>query len=133
MIVDEPESWKAADVKEVAAYLASPAPSTVLALVAEEIKADSALAKAVAKAGQVLTYDVTKRKLPEWVAEQFARAGAKADADACRALIDIVGDDLDELSTEIDKLATWAAGDTVSRCATSSRWRRGARRRRSSR
>ena len=113
VIVDEPERWKAADVKDVVAYLASPAPATVLALVADEMKADSALAKAVAKAGQVLTYEVPKKKLPEWVAEQFARAGAKADADACRALIEIVGDDLDELTTEIDKLGTWAAGDTV--------------------
>jgi DNA polymerase-3 subunit delta len=113
VIVDEPERWKAADVKEVVAYLAAPAPSTVLALVAAEIKSDSALAKAVAKAGQVLAYDVTKRKLPEWVAEQFARAGTKADGDACRALIEIVGDDLDELAVEIDKLATWAGGDPV--------------------
>jgi len=94
-------------------YLASPAPATVLALVAEELKADSALAKAVAKVGQVLTYDVPKRKLPEWVAEQFARAGAKADGEACRALIDIVGDDLDELTSEIEKLTTWAAGDPI--------------------
>jgi len=113
VIVDEVERWKAADVKEVAAYLASPAPATVLALVADELKADSALAKAVAKAGQVLAYEVTKRKLPDWVAEQFGRFGAKADADACRALIDIVGDDLDELTTEIDKLATWAADDPI--------------------
>jgi DNA polymerase III subunit delta len=47
------------------------------------------------------------------VAEQFARAGAKADADACRALIDMVGDDLDELTSETQKLATWAAGETI--------------------
>jgi DNA polymerase-3 subunit delta len=113
VIVDEPEKWKAADVKEVVSYLAAPAPATVLALVAEEIKSDSPLAKAVAKSGQVLTYDVPKRKLPEWVAEQFARGATQADADACRALIDIVGDDLDELTTEIDKLATWAAGERV--------------------
>jgi DNA polymerase III subunit delta len=113
VIVDEPERWKAPDVKEVVAYLAAPAPATVLALVAEEIKADSALAKAVAKHGQVLAYDVPKRKLPDWVAEQFARAGAKADAEACRALIDIVGDDLDELTSEIEKLATWAGGEQV--------------------
>ena len=79
MIVDEAERWKAADLKEVVAYLAAPAPATVLALVAEEIKSDAALVKAVAKAGQVLHYDVTKRKLPDWVAEQFARAGAKAE------------------------------------------------------
>lgn len=113
VIVDEVERWKAADVKEVGAYLASPAPATVLALVALELKADSALVKVVAKTGQVLAYEVTKRKLPDWVAEQFGRFGAKADADACRALIDIVGDDLDELTSEIDKLSTWAAGDPI--------------------
>ena len=113
VIVDEAERWKAADVKDVAAYLAAPAPATVLALVAEEIRADSALTKAVAKAGQVLTYDVPKRKLPEWVAEQFARVGGKADADACCALVDIVGDNLDELATEIEKLTTWAGGEQI--------------------
>jgi len=113
VIVDEAERWKAADVKDVAAYLAAPAPATVLALVAEEIRADSALTKAVAKAGQVLTYDVPKRKLPEWVAEQFARVGGKADADACRALVDIVGDNLDELATEIEKLTMWAGGEQI--------------------
>ena len=113
MIVEEVESWKAADVKEMLAYLAAPAPATVLALVAEEMKADSALAKAVAKAGQVLAYDVPKRKLPEWVAEQFGRFGAKAEPDACRALVEMVGDDLEALQSEVDKLATWAAGDVV--------------------
>jgi DNA polymerase III subunit delta len=113
VIVEEVERWKVADVKDVVAYLASPAPATVLALVAEEIRSDSALAKAVAKAGDVLPYDVPKRRLPEWVAEQFARSGAKADADACRALVDIVGDDFDELASEIDKLATWAGGDAI--------------------
>src|SRR5436853_25348 len=50
VIVDEVERWKAADTKDVVAYLAAPAPATVLALVAGELKSDSALAKAVAKA-----------------------------------------------------------------------------------
>jgi DNA polymerase III subunit delta len=113
VIVGEVERWKAADVKDVVAYIAAPAPGTVLALVAEELKSDSALAKAVAKAGQVLTYDVPKRKLPDWVAEQFARNGAKTDGDACRALIDIVGDDLDELTSEVEKIATWAGGEPI--------------------
>jgi len=113
VIVEEAERWKASDVKELAAYLAAPSPATVLALLAEELKADSPLAKAVAKTGEVLTYDVPKRRLPEWVAEQFGRYGGRADADACRALVDIVGNDVEELQSEIDKLATWAAGDTV--------------------
>ena len=113
VIVEEAERWKAADVKEIAGYLAAPAPATVLALVAEEIKADAALAKAVAKSGQVLSYEVPKRKLPEWVAEQFGRYGATADRDACRALVEMVGDDFEELQSEVDKLATWAAGEQV--------------------
>jgi DNA polymerase III subunit delta len=113
VIVEEVERWKAADVKDVAGYLASPAPATVLALVAEEIKTTDPLAKAVAKAGEVLAYDVPKRRLPEWVGEQFARVGAKADPDACRALVDMVGDNLDELASEVDKLAVWAGGDQI--------------------
>jgi DNA polymerase-3 subunit delta len=113
VIVDDVDTWKAAEVKELAAYLAAPSPETVLALVAEEIRSDSALAKAVAKAGQVLAYDVPKKKLPEWVAEQFGRFGARAEPDACRALVEIVGDDLDELATEADKLATWAGPERV--------------------
>ena len=113
VIVEEVERWKVADVKDVVAYLDSPAPATVLALLAAEVKADSALSKAVKKAGDVLAYDVPKRRLPEWVAEQFGRFGAKADADACRALVELVGDDLDELASEVDKLATWAAGDAI--------------------
>ena len=73
VVVDGVQAWKAADVKELEAYVAAPAPTTVLALVGDGIKRDSALAKAVDKAGQVLAYDVSKKQLPEWVAEQFAR------------------------------------------------------------
>ncbi len=113
VIVDEVERWKADDVKAIAAYLAAPAPDTVLALVAGELKTDSALAKTIAKAGELLTYDVPKRRLPEWVGEQFARLGAKADKESCRALVEIVGDDLDELASEIEKLAAWAGGDEI--------------------
>jgi DNA polymerase III subunit delta len=113
VIIDEVERWKAEDVKQVAAYLAAPSPETVLALVGEEIKTESALAKASAKTGDVLRYDVAKRKVPEWVGEQFARLGTKAEPDACRALVETVGDDLESLASEIDKLATWAAGETV--------------------
>jgi DNA polymerase-3 subunit delta len=113
VIVEEVERWKAADVKVIAAYLGSPAPETVLALVAAELKKDSALAKACAKAGDVLVYDVSKRRLPEWVAKQFADRGAEVDAEAARLLVEIVGEDPEELATEVDKIATWAAGERI--------------------
>jgi DNA polymerase III subunit delta len=113
VIVAGVDKWKAADVKSVAAYLASPAPGTVLALVANDLKADSPLGKAVAKAGQVLAFAVPKRNLAGWVAEQFKAAGARAEPDACAALVQIVGDDLHQLAAEIDKLATWAGDEPI--------------------
>ena len=114
VVVEEVERWKAADVKPVADYLAAPAPGTVLALVGEGIKSDATLAKACAKAGEVLRYDAPrKRDLPGWVAEQFARRSAHADNDACRTLAELVGDDLDALAVEVEKLATWAGGETI--------------------
>jgi DNA polymerase-3 subunit delta len=106
-------AWKAADHEAVARYLAAPAGSTVLALVAAEVKKDSALAKACAKAGQVLAYEVPKRDRTKWVAEQFKLAGARAEPDACAALLHLVGDDLNALAIEVQKLATWADGEPI--------------------
>jgi DNA polymerase III delta subunit len=113
VIVTDVDRWKAADAKAVAAYVSAPAPDTVLALVGEEVKKDSALGKTCAKAGSVLLYDVSKRRLPEWVGKQFADRGASADSEACRALIDIVGENPEELASEVDKIVIWAAGDPV--------------------
>ncbi len=113
VLVDAADRWKAADVKSIAEYLRSPAPETVLALVADGLKKDAPLAKACQKAGDVLVYDVAKRSVPAWVAKEFERIGARADVDACRALVELVGDDLVDLATEVAKLATWAAGDEI--------------------
>jgi DNA polymerase-3 subunit delta len=113
VVVADVDRWKAADAKAVADYLGAPAPDTVLALVGEETKKSSALAKACAKAGEILVYDISKRRLPEWVAKQLADRGVDADVEACRLLVEIVGEDSEELATEVDKLATWAGGDPI--------------------
>jgi DNA polymerase III delta subunit len=105
--------WKAADVKAIEAYLASPAPATTLALVAEEVKKDAPLAKVCAKAGSVLAYDVAKKKLDAWVADRFRAAGVDADAEAVAALVQLVGEDLHTLASEVDKLALWARGEPI--------------------
>jgi DNA polymerase III subunit delta len=113
VLVDGVERWKAADAKSIGDYLRSPTPETVLALVGDELKKDSPLAKACARAGDVLVYDVGRRNLPGWVADQFARAGARAEPEACKVLVELVGDDLLDLATEVDRLATWADGDEI--------------------
>ena len=54
-----------------------------------------------------------QKALQRWVSEQFGLHGTKAEPEACRALLELVGDDVYDLSSEIDKLSTWAAGDPV--------------------
>src|SRR5213076_3627269 len=90
-------------------------PDTVLVLVGDGLNKDAALAKAVGKAGEAHTYEVGKKELPQWVGEQFARLGAAADRDACRALVEAVGDDIGDLASEIQKLVTWANGEAITR------------------
>ena len=113
VLVSEVERWKAADVKALQAYLSAPAPTTTLALVAGELRKDAPLAKACGKAGDVLVYDVPKRNLAQWVAERFRQLDARADAEACALLVQVVGDDPQALATEIEKLATWAGGEPI--------------------
>lgn len=113
IVVSSVEAWKAVDAKAVAAYLAAPTPSTVLALVGGELKKDGPLAKAVAPHGEVLVWDVPRRGLERWVAEQFKLRSTPVDGDACRLLVELVGHDLYDLAAEVDKLATWAAGGPV--------------------
>jgi DNA polymerase III delta subunit len=113
VVVEGVDRWKAVDARAVADYLRSPTPDTVLALTGEELKKDSPLVKACARAGDVLVYDTPRRNLAGWVAEQFARAGAKADHDACRLLVELVGDDLFDLASEVGKLLIWADGDEI--------------------
>jgi DNA polymerase-3 subunit delta len=114
VIVEDVDAWKAADAKSIAEYAKSPAPETVLALVAPEVKKGSALAKACAKAGSILVYDAPrKRELPAWVAKQFEQHGTSADRDASRLLVEMVGEDPEQLRSEIEKLATWSDGEPV--------------------
>jgi DNA polymerase-3 subunit delta len=116
IVVEGVEQWRKADVEAVKAYLADPVPGAVLALVAHEPLRSDVLGKAIAAVGQVLTYDAPKpRDLPGWVRAQFEAHGASADQDAARALVEIVGDDLSALATEVDKIATWASGRPLQR------------------
>jgi DNA polymerase III delta subunit len=105
--------WKASDVQAITEYLTSPAPATVLALVGEEVKKTTGLWKACAKAGQILAFDVARKAVPGWVLEQLRQRGVVAEPEAAAALVQLVGDDLQLLSVEVDQVATWAAGEPV--------------------
>ena len=80
-----------------------------------ELKKDAPLAKAVATGhgdGPALGR-AAARGPAAGSREQFKLHGARAEPEACRLLAELVGDDLYELASEVDKLATWAGGSDV--------------------
>jgi DNA polymerase III subunit delta len=118
VLVDEVERWKAPDAKAIGAYLASPTPGTVLALVAGELRKDSLLAKTVGKAGEVLRYDVDRKHVADWLLRQFESVGVEVDLEFCRSMLELIVPegqeaDLDHLANEVAKLATWANGEPL--------------------
>ena len=116
IVVEGVERWKAEDADVVIAYLERPAPENVLALVADAPPKAATLLAAAEKSGKVLRFDVPKPRDPSvWVRGEFERLGVRADVDAARALVEIVGDDVVELASEVEKLATWAGGEQVGR------------------
>ena len=88
------DRWRKADVDAVAEYLRNPVEGAVLALVVDGPLRGSTLDDLCAKHGQVLNYDVPKSSnFHKWVQAELKRLGVSADADAARALVELVGDD----------------------------------------
>jgi DNA polymerase-3 subunit delta len=109
VMVDGVESWKPAALDPLERELASPAPDTVLVLVARG-KAPDRLSKAVAKAGgELREYEAPKpRELPRWTIDRAAEEGLNLDLDAARTLVGMVGNNQQRISREVEKLALLA-------------------------
>jgi DNA polymerase-3 subunit delta len=68
------------------------------------------------KHGRVLAFEVPKpSNLHAWVRSEFERLGARADAEASRALVELVGEDVVALAGEAEKIVAWAAGEPIGR------------------
>jgi DNA polymerase-3 subunit delta len=114
VVVHGVERWQKADIAAVSAYLGNPVGGAVLALVAEDTLRGTTLTTLCEKHGRVLRYDVPKASaLHTWVRSELKRLGVAADAEASRALVELVGDDTVALSGELEKLAAWAGGEPV--------------------
>jgi DNA polymerase-3 subunit delta len=109
VMVDGVEAWKPNALEPLERELASPAPDTVLVLVARG-KPPEKLRKAVEKAGgELREYEAPKpRALPRWVAERAAEQGLTLDAEAARTLVSVVGNNQHRLAREAEKLALLA-------------------------
>jgi DNA polymerase III subunit delta len=116
VIVEGVDRWRKADIDAVGEYLANPVAGAVLALAVDGALRGSTLSDLCAKHGKVLHYDVPRsNNLYKWVQTELKRLEVSADADAARALVELVGEDTVALAGEIEKLAAWSGGEPVGR------------------
>jgi DNA polymerase III subunit delta len=114
LLADGVERWSAKQAAPVGEALAALPGDLTLVLVSREqppkLRAPKALASAVeAAGGEVLEFAAPKgRQMPSWVVAEAKRRGFLLDADAARLLVERMGEGTVRLSTELDRLATWA-------------------------
>ena len=116
IIIRDAGSLKKDARKALDAYLSKPAPDVLLLLVVPAAaKADESLARSAS----VLKFDeLTGDRLPKWIAHTASTAhGLEITAGAIDLLQSSVGSDLYQLSTELDKLASFTNGKVVDEAA----------------
>src|SRR4051812_31343345 len=112
--------------KELAAYLAAPAPDARLVLlcqVAERGKPPAALLKLVQPVGQVRQVAVARKDLPQWLLTRAERHGVAIAPDAARALVEGLGESPAALDAGLIQLASAFAGARVTRDHVESQFR----------
>jgi DNA polymerase III subunit delta len=115
-----------AGLRELADYLASPAPDARLVLladVAERGKPPAALVKVVQPAGEIRQVAVARKDLPQWVLARAGRRSLTLAPDAARALVEAVGESPAALDAAVEQLANAFGGRRVSREEVESQFR----------
>jgi len=121
ILVTNAQAWKAPQRTRLAAYLEDPMPDTILAIEATKYGKDDVLAKAVARRGQIFTWNVPRKsELDAWVDKRARVQGLQLTASGRRRLVALLGwpegsdegagEHLELYERELEKLAAYCGG-----------------------
>lgn len=108
VVVHEADALKKTDSEAIVAYLASPSPTTVLALTARKLAKNTRLHKAVAALGKQAVIECAPLKgyeLPKTVRGMAVSHGITMTDAAAQRLVELVGENTVHLDAEVRKLA----------------------------
>jgi len=111
VVLQDPAALKQQTRSVLDRYLDSPAPGTSLIMVAASGKPDRAL---MARSTELKFDPLTPARVLKFIAHHVREThGASITPAAAELLHSVVGSDLHELATEIDKLASYASGGEI--------------------
>jgi DNA polymerase-3 subunit delta len=102
------EAQQMRDIDKLEAYIENPQPSTVFVVAYKEKKVDgrSRLAKILKEKGEVLsTKKLYDNQLPDWARDLIQQRGFTITPKGLLLLVDHIGNDLNRIASEIDKLS----------------------------
>jgi DNA polymerase-3 subunit delta len=112
VVVKRINKLPAAQDAALAKYIERPFASTCLVLVGEEKLPKRALFTAIeAKYPTVNFYRLYENEIPAWIRETVRARGMDITGDAAMLLLELAGDNLYDVSQEIEKLALYASGE----------------------
>lgn len=113
VVVRGVDRMPASDQGILAEYATDPAETACLVLVAQKLRKDSKLYKAVHAIGGAAEYTAPRKgEYPTWVAKDLAARGRYIEPDAAALLVRAVGRDLRRLETEIGKIVAYVGDRT---------------------
>jgi DNA polymerase-3 subunit delta len=118
LLVTDCRSLSREAVRELAGYLAAPAPDATLVLaaaVADRGRSPTSLVKLVAPAGEVRQVALSRKDLPAWIARRASKHGADVDPAAAGTLVEVLGEEPAVLDQAVVQLRSAYPGRTVTR------------------
>ncbi len=113
LMVQNVEEWKKEQKEVLLTYLAQPNPNACLVLTTLSRKGLEKVEEAVSRHGVVVTFPVLGDKnLPGWLRERIGGSGKQLSPQATQYLLELVGNDLNCLEREMEKLCLYVGERT---------------------
>jgi len=108
VVLRDAEKLKAEEQEMLLTYLANPSPSTTLVFVGRSADKRKKFFSTISKAGGLVEHShPPEREMPKWVRWVAKKKGVEVSPDAARYLVEIIGNDLTSISSELEKLSLY--------------------------
>lgn len=105
IVVKDADEWGAKDKEIIVGYLKNPSTSTCLILTASKLDKREKFFNSFDKSGVViLCQPLYKDGLKKWIIQQIRKGGKAIDKDAVDMLVEVSGNEMLSLNSDIDKL-----------------------------
>lgn len=110
--VSQAHKLNAKSAEPLLAYLADPAPTTMLCFSGEKVDQRTKLGQALGKAGGLFNLDPPRpSELPQWLMQRAQQLQARIEPEAAALMVELVGSDLGMLLANLDKVLLYAGND----------------------